>query len=178
MLDTLANPGAERNPLMPGNNARVDRLTGKYVDSDFAGGISLPRASDDQVMFEGIPEQDAMFAFSTVVSREGRIANYELLKLERTGQQIKKTKGQHATDVEMVLDAVRQSRFAPAQTPVGRTVAVNMVWVIVMTTVQTPDPHTSVRRSPVAPVRRAPPVEPIEEPPLKRSDRLLMSTTA
>ena len=47
----------------------------------------------------------------------------------------------HANDVEMVLDAVRQSRFAPAQTPLGRTVAVNMVWLIFMTTVETPDPQ-------------------------------------
>jgi hypothetical protein len=178
MLDTLANPGGERNPLMPGNNARVDRVSLRYMDSNYAGGISIPRASDDQVVFEGIPEQDAMYAVAAVVSREGRIANYEFLKSERTGQQTTKARGREAADVEMVLDAVRQSRFTPAQTPVGRAVAVNMVWLIVMTTVQTPDPHTSVRRSPVVPVRRAPPVEPIEEPPLKRSDRLLMSTTA
>ena len=81
-------------------------------------------------MFEGIPEQDAMFAVATVVSREGRIANYELLKSERTGQRTQQERSVHANDVEMVLDAVRQSRFAPAQTPLGRTVAVNMVWLI------------------------------------------------
>ena len=179
MLDTLANPGAERNPLMPGHTARVDRLTGKYVDSDFAGGISLPRASDNQVMFEGIPEQDAMFAVAAVVSRDGRIANYELLKSERTGQPAEKTRGVHANDVEMVLDAVRQSRFTAAQTPLGRTVAVNMVWLIFMTTVETPDPHTVIRvPTAVAPARRVPPVESIEEVPLKRSDRIEASTTA
>jgi len=83
-----------------------------------------------------------------------------------------------ANDVEMVLDAVRQSRFAPAQTPVGRAVAVNMVWLIVMTTVQTPDPHTGIRPSPVAPVSHVPPVESLEAAPLKRSDRLTTSTTA
>jgi hypothetical protein len=179
MLDTLANPGAERNPLMPGHTARVDRLTGNYVDSDKAGGISLPRASDNQAMFEGIPEQEAMFAVATVVSREGRITNYELLKSERTGQPAEKARGVHANDVEMVLDAVRQSRFAPAQTPVGRTVAVNMVWLIFMTTVETPDPHTVSRVPTVAaPRNRVPPVESIEEPPLKRSDRIETSTTA
>lgn len=178
MLENLSNPGAERNPLLPGNNARIDRLTGRYVDSDFAGGISLPRASDDQVAFEGIPEQDAMYAVAAVVSREGRIANYELLKSERTGQPAQ-AKGVHASDVAMVLDAVRQSRFAPAQTPVGRAVAVNMVWLIVMTTVQTPpEPHTNVRPSTAAPANRVPPVESIEEPPLKRSDRIATSTTA
>lgn len=174
MLDTLANPGAERNPLMPGNNARVDRYFEKYVDSDRAGGISMPRASDDQVVFEGIPESDAMFAVAAVVSREGRIANYELLKSERTGP-----RAMQANDVEMVLDAVRQSRFAPAQTPVGRAVAVNMVWLIYMTTVQTPGPRAEMRVSPVVPpVAPIPAPESVEEVPLKRSERTETSTTA
>jgi hypothetical protein len=89
------------------------------------------------------------------------------------------TKGVHANDA-MVLDAVRQSRFAPAQTPVGRTVAVNMVWLIFMTTVETPAvPHTRLRTpTTVAPPNQVPPVESIEEAPLKRSDRLETSTTA
>jgi hypothetical protein len=179
MLDNLSNPGAERNPLLPGNTGGANRVCLCYVDSDLAGGISIPRASDNQVVFEGIPEQDAMFAVAAVVSREGRIANYELLKSERTGQVTEKTRGMRANDVEMVLDAVRQSRFAPAQTPVGRTVAVNMVWLIVMTTVQTPsEPRPIIRPSTVAPVNRVPPVESLEEAPLKRSDRIEPSTTA
>ena len=86
MLETLADPGGERNPLMPGNTARYDRLFRKYVDSDRAGGISMPRALDDGTMFESIPEQDAIFAVAAVVSRDGRIANYELLNSERSGQ--------------------------------------------------------------------------------------------
>jgi len=175
MLETLADPGGERNPLMPGNSARVDRLFG-YVDSDRAGGISMPRAMDDGTAFESIPEQDATFAVAAVVNREGRIANYELLKSERGGRQARGL----LFDVEMLDAAVRQSRFAPAQTPVGRAVAVNMVWLIVMTTVQTPDPHALPLRVPaaVAPATRIPPAESIEEAPLKRSDRLETSTTA
>jgi hypothetical protein len=35
-----------------------------------------------------------------------------------------------------LLDAVRQSRFAPAQGPGGRTVAVNVVWLFAKTTVK------------------------------------------
>jgi hypothetical protein len=179
MLDNLSNPGAERNPLLPGNTGSENRVCRCYLDSDFAGGISIPRASDNQAVFEGIPEQDAMFAVAAVVSREGRIANYELLKSERTGQSTEKTRGMQANDVEMVLDAVRQSRFAPAQTPVGRAVAVNMVWLIVMTTVQTPpEPRPIIRPSTVAPANRVPPVETLEEVPLKRSDRIEASTTA
>jgi hypothetical protein len=170
----LAEPGGERNPLMPGNSARVDRLFG-YVSSDRAGGISMPRTLDDGTVFESIPEQDATFAVAAVVSREGRIANYELLKSERSGRQGRSLR---PNDVEMLDAALRQSRFAPAQTPVGRAVAVNMVWLIVMTTVQTPEPR-AIRVPPsTAPVNRIPPVESIEEAPLKRSDRLESSTTA
>jgi hypothetical protein len=174
MLEMLAEPGGERNPLMPGNSARVDRLFG-YVDSDRAGGISMPRALDDGTVFESIPEQDATFAVAAVVSRDGRIANYELLKSERSGRQ---AHGLHANDVEMLDAAVRQSRFAPAQTPLGRAVAVNMVWLIVMTTVQTPEPRVIHVPPSTAPVNRIPPTESIEEAPLKRSDRLEASTTA
>lgn len=173
MIDSLAEPGGERNPLMPGNSARVDRLFG-YVDSDRAGGISMPRALDDGAVFESIPEEDATFAVAAVVSRDGRIANYELLNSERSGQ----ARNMHPNDVEMLDAAVRQSRFAPAQTPVGRAVAVNMVWLIVMTTVQTPEPR-AVRVPPsVVPAHRIPPAESIEEAPLKRSDLLETSTTA
>jgi hypothetical protein len=175
MLETLSDPGGERNPLMPGNSAFVDRLFLRYVDSDRAGGISMPRALDDGGVFESIPEQDATFAVAAVVSRDGRIANYELLKSERSGRQARSL---HANDVEMLDAAVRQSRFAPAQTPVGRAVAVNMVWLIVMTTVQTPDPQALHVAPTVVPAARIPPVESLEEAPLKRSDRLEISTTA
>jgi hypothetical protein len=174
MIESLSEPGGERNPLMPGNSARVDRLFG-YVDSDRAGGISMPRALDDGAVFESIPEEDATFAVAAVVSRDGRIANYELLKSERSGRQAHNL---HANDVEMLDAAVRQSRFAPAQTPLGRAVAVNMVWLIVMTTVQTPPEPKMMRVPSVAPPNRLPAPESIEETPLKRSDRLELSTTA
>jgi hypothetical protein len=79
-----------------------------------------------------------------------------------------------------ILDAVRQSRFAPAQTPIGRTVAVNMVWLIVVTTVQTPDPHVSVQEAPVvARTRRLPQADPAAPLPVGRqSSRLNSSPTA
>ncbi len=54
-------PGSEANPLRPDNNARVDRYFDKFVDSDRAGGISIPRVLDDGAFFAGIRDQEAMF---------------------------------------------------------------------------------------------------------------------
>jgi hypothetical protein len=173
-------PGSEANPLRPDNNARVDRYFDKYVDSDRAGGISIPRVLDDGTFFAGIRDQEAMFTMVTVVNREGRVTNAELLNSERSGATAERAV--HANDVEAVLDGVRQSRFAPAQTPIGRTVAVNMVWLIVVTTVQqTPEASApAVREAPVvARTRRLPQSDPVAPLPVGRqSSRLGSSPTA
>jgi hypothetical protein len=132
MIEAMGNPGSERNPLWPDNRARVDPYFAKYVDSDRAGGISIPRVGGDGAGLDSMPNREAMFTMATVVSREGLIANYELLS-ERGGENSAEGGG----GVQAVLDVVRRSRFAPAQTPIGRAVAVNMVWVIFFTTVDT-----------------------------------------
>jgi hypothetical protein len=174
------HPGSEANPLRPDNNARVDRYFDKYVDSDRAGGISIPRVLGDGTFFTGIQDQEAMFTMATVVNREGRVTTAELLNSERSGA--KAARAVHADDdVEAVLDAVRQSRFAPAQTPIGRTVAVNMVWLIVVTTVQqTPEAVPPVRQTPVvARTKRLPATDHAVPLPVGRqSSRLGGSPTA
>jgi hypothetical protein len=172
------HPGSEANPLRPDNNARVDRYFDKYVDSDRAGGISIPRVLGDGTFFTGIQDQEAMFTMATVVNREGRVTTAELLNSERRG-----AKAERAVDddVEAVLDAVRQSRFAPAQTPIGRTVAVNMVWLIVVTTVQqTPEAVAPVQQTPVvARTKRLPATDQAVPLPVGRqSSRLSSSPTA
>jgi hypothetical protein len=171
------SPGSEANPLRPDNNARVDRYFDKYVDSDRAGGISIPRVLDDGAFVAGIRDQEATFTMATVVNREGRITNAELLNSERSGAKAAKRPA-HANDV---LDAVRQSRFAPAQTPIGRTVAVNMVWLIVVTTVQqTPDPQVAPPSPVVARTRRLPQTDVVTPLPVggRQSSRLIASPTA
>jgi hypothetical protein len=170
------NPGSEGNPLRPDNNARVDRYFDKFVDSDRAGGISIPRVMDDGASVAGIPGEEAMFTMAMVVNREGRITTAEMLNSERGGNNAERALRAN----EVVLDAVRQSRFAPAQTPIGRTVAVNMVWLIFVTTVQTPDPQTPVQVAPVvARTRRLPPADPAAPLPVGRqSSRLSSSPTA
>ena len=174
-------PGSEANPLRPDNNARVDRYFDKYVDSDRAGGISIPRVLNDGTFFASIADQEAMFTMATVVNREGRVTNAALLNSERSGTNAERTL--HADDLEAVLDAVRQSRFAPAQTPIGRTVAVNMVWLIVVTTVQqTPEAAPAVQAAPVvARTRRLPAADPVAPLPLpvgRQSSRPSGSPTA
>ena len=171
------NPGSESNPLRPDNNARVDRYFDKFVDSDRAGGISIPRVMDDGASVAGIQDEEATFTMAMVVNREGRITTAELLNSERGGGA--RTERTIYTNAA-VLDAVRQSRFAPAQTPIGRTVAVNMVWLIVVTTVQTPDPQTVAQEAPVvARTRRLPPADPAAPLPVGRqSSRLVGSPTA
>ena len=141
------NPGSESNPLRPDNNARVDRYFDKFVDSDRAGGISIPRVMDDGASVAGIQDEEAMFTMAMVVNREGRITNGGAAELRAVAAAQRPSVP--FTPMQAVLDAVRQSRFAPAQTPIGRTVAVNMVWLIVVTTVQTPDPQTVVQEAPV-----------------------------
>ncbi len=170
------NPGSEANPLRPDNNARVDRYFDKFVDSDRAGGISIPRVMDDGASVAGFNDEEAMFTMAMVVNRDGRITTAELLNSERGGGKAERTV--HTN--EAVLDAVRQSRFAPAQTPIGRAVAVNMVWLIVVTTVQTPDRQVSVQEPPtVGRTRRLPPSDPAVPLPVGRqSARLSSSPTA
>jgi len=180
MIDTLSSPGTELNPLRPGNTASVDPYTGTYRDSDRSGGISIPRLSMDGDPFVSIADQDAMFAVAAVVGRDGRVSNYEILSSERTGEP---EKASRAHDAARMADVVRQSRFEPAQTSLGRTVAVNMVWLMVVTTVQTPPAATRPTTVRVTPAVVAPPaaiVPPVtlEEPPVKRSERASESTTA
>jgi hypothetical protein len=171
------NPGSEANPLRPDNNARIDRYFDKFVDSDRAGGISIPRVMDDGASVAGIRDEEAMFTMAMVVSREGRITNAELLNSERSGA--KAERAVHANDVEAVLDAVRQSRFAPAQTPIGRAVAVNMVWLIVVTTVQqTPVPPAGPEAPVVARTRRLPQTDSVPLPVGRQSSRISSAPTA
>jgi hypothetical protein len=84
-------------------------------------------------MLDALPEEDVIYTIRTVVGRDGRIANYELLLAD--GERLSdERRAVHIGHQQAVLDAVQQSRFAPAQTPLGQAVAVDMVWVIAKTT--------------------------------------------
>jgi len=138
MIQVLANPGSDQNPM---------RL-------DYA--MAAPPRSLDGSGLESVPGDEAVFALAAVVTREGRVANYEVLFSERASVRRHDTAVQTG-DVSSVLNAVKQSRFAPAQAMDGAPVAVNMVWVLARTTVKA-SAQASIEP---APVRLAPAPRPV-----------------
>lgn len=113
-LTTLANPGSDRNPLP------IDML------------MLAPRPLTEGPLLESMSDEEVVFALAAIVTREGRISDYELLHA------VRESRGQTASshdEVSALLETVRQSRFSPAQTADG-AVAVNVVWLLARTTVK------------------------------------------
>ena len=114
-ISASANPGSDRHPLQ--------------LDSR----MLVPRSLGEGPALDLILEDEAEFTLSAVVTREGRVANYELLPSERADD-VQRTVAQ-SDSVSALLDTVKSSRFTPAQTPDG-VVAVNVVWLLARTTVR------------------------------------------
>jgi hypothetical protein len=122
MIESLSDPGSNRNPL------RLDgaMLVPRVLNTEGAVAHAVLGADDAH-------SDDEVFAVAAVVTREGNVGTYELL---RPGSSTAAPRGHHGEGVADLLNAVRQSRFAPAQGPGGRTVAVNVVWLFTTTTVK------------------------------------------
>lgn len=130
MIGTLSRPGSEANPLVPVMAPSIEGNSryGRPFENRSSGGISIPRVIDDGAL-PGAPASDeSEFTVAAVVSRDGRIANYSVLRSSESTPR----PGRHSG----VEQAVRQSRFRPAQMPTGEVVAVNMIWLIVHQTVK------------------------------------------
>ena len=80
-------------------------------------------------------DEEAVFALAAVVTREGRDLGLRAAAVGARDAAAARRAARHDDEVTALLDAVRQSRFAPAQTPDG-AVAVNMVWLLARTTVK------------------------------------------
>lgn len=132
MIDMLANPGSDQNP--------------RVLD----GRVSLPRALEPGLVLNGVAEDDVAFAVSAVVTREGRISNYELLMSERSTGRRRQKAAELDVDAPAVLAAVKRSRFEPAQDADG-PVAVNVVWLVTRTTVKPPAQVTRLKAPRVEP---------------------------
>jgi len=114
ILSVLASPGSDRNPL--------------FLDSAMLAPRPLAGSALD------IPADEAEFAVAAVVTREGRVVNYELLQPvhEQTGRP---SAAAQPDDITALLELVRRSRFEPALVG-GDPVAVNVVWLLARTTVK------------------------------------------
>lgn len=113
ILDALASPGSNRNPVRPD-----DRL-------------SLPRVALDAPMPTPFAEpddaaEDVVFALNAIVTQEGRVAFPELVASSRNDR----------ATVVRVMNAVHSARFQPASYRDGSPVAVNLVWLLTHTTVR------------------------------------------
>lgn len=138
MIQLLANPGSDENPM-------------RFDD----GMTAPPRALTGAALAE-IPGDEAVFALLAVVTREGRVANYEVLLSERASVR-RHDAAVDTDDVSSVVNTVKQSRFAPAQDADGTPVAVNVVWVLARTTVKAAKPAAvAMRPAPAAAVAPAP----------------------
>jgi len=126
MISALGSPGSEMRPLRPADN-----------------GISFPRLSDDDGMrasgtIEQIPEDDVIYAFRTVIGRDGSLSDTELLSGDDTPRADRRAVARAAAQEMALLNAVNKTRFVPAQTPLGHAVAVDMVWLVAKMTVAAP----------------------------------------
>jgi anti-sigma factor RsiW len=156
MIQLLANPGSDENPM---------RLDGAMAAPPPWSMAAPPRALDGTTGLESLPGDEAVVAVAAVVTREGRVANYEVLFSERESVRRHDTAVQH-DDMSSVVNAVKQSRFAPAHAMDGEPVAVNMVWVLARTTVKA-SAQASIEP---APARLPPARRPVEADPAPKPD--------
>jgi hypothetical protein len=113
-VNLLAAPGSNENPIVLDDRVLMPRAL---------DGLSAPTGD--------ATEEDAVFTLAAVVTREGRIANLELLHAMGDG-------GARLNDarlVERLLEKVSRARFEPARVG-GLPVAVNVVWLVARTTVR------------------------------------------
>jgi Putative zinc-finger len=108
VISLLANPGSNANPV----RLNYDMMA--------------PRAATDASI--AMAEEDAEYALSAVVSREGRVQGIEVINDTQPP-------GNRAV-VNAMLNEAYRVQFAPAQARTGNAVAVSMVWLVANTTVK------------------------------------------
>lgn len=119
VLTALATLGANSNP------------------APIAARMLMPRADADMVMPAAVVnhgfEDDAVVAFSAIVTREGTVSSLELLRSDDRYPDAALQRD--SRELLEILDAASTARFEPARSQ-GVPVAVNMVWLLARTTVR------------------------------------------
>jgi hypothetical protein len=112
LLTALATPGSDANPVRPDERVQLPRVD--------------PEAVMPAVLLSPAPPRDeALLALAAVVTREGRIADLEILVSNEADRRW----------LLEVLAAAAAARFEPAQVG-GSPVAVNLVWLLTHTRVR------------------------------------------
>lgn len=122
VLSSLATSGENENP------------------APIAARMLLPRADADMVMPAAVVNHgmdDAVLAFSAVLTREGTVSNIELLGSDDHRRDAALQRD--SRELLEILDAASTARFEPARYE-GVPVAVNMVWLVARTTVRAKTP--------------------------------------
>jgi hypothetical protein len=151
VIDYLANPGSNANPMQLGDD------------------MMAPRALTASDSFIPLSDEDGVIAMNAVVTREGRIQGIEFVD-DGTMLKVK------PAELMIMLNAASRATFEPAQARGGNPVAVSMVWVLASTTVKGRPDDAWFLRPPVAPriplpgplppVRPAPAVDAPQSKPL------------
>lgn len=115
LLTALATPGSNANPVRPDERVRLPRVDPEAV---------LPAV----LLTPGPARDEALLALAAVVTREGRVADVEVLLANQADRRL----------LLEVLAAAAAARFEPAEVA-GSPVAVNLVWLL---------SHTRVRGRP------------------------------
>jgi hypothetical protein len=124
MLATMSKP--------EGSNEKPLPLDGRFL---------LPSANVDAFPEAILPDEDeSVFALAASLTREGRIANLELLHAEaRSGN---RRSAQREQEIVTLLDSISKARFEPARYG-NDPVAVNMVWLYTQLTVRGKAPDSA-----------------------------------
>ena len=128
ILNFLATQGSNENPFVV--DARV--MMPRALDPTFSSGELVSVGED--YLGDSRSGRDAVVTLSAVVTREGTVANLELLGDGRDAEP-GVLDVNDARRVEELMGAVSRARFEPA-TRRGLPVAVNMVWLVTHTTVR------------------------------------------
>ena len=148
LITNLASPA----PLKPAENGFF--------------GISIPRPTEDDAlrtagMLDALPDDDLSYTIRTVVDRDGRPSNFEILLSGGAGH----GRSAHAGHDRAVLDAIAQTRFGASHAALGQPVSFDMVWVIAKATAVAPALDRPVpARVAAPPVKAETPAPAVDEP--------------